>query len=141
MVEPVETTSTKSVVPEAFIHSTPVLSSPAQGKLYTEDDFDALIPKIDFTWNKVDGAKSYKFVIKDSKGKVLLDKTVSTNKYTLSSNNLSLVSDNGEYTWSVTAVQTVNKQEYTTQAAERTFKVQMEDAETATLKIDNLVTF
>ena len=71
----------------------------------------------------------------------MLEKTVSANKYTLSSNNLSLVSDNGEYTWSVTAVQTVNKQEYTTQVAERTFKVQMEDAETATLKIDNLVTF
>ena len=39
------------------------------------------------------------------------------------------------------ALQTIDKQEYTTQAAERTFKVQLEDAETATLKIDNLVTF
>ena len=128
-------------VPNEFIKSTPVLSSPQNGKVYTEDDFDTLVPKIDFSWNKVDGAKSYKFVIKDSSGKTLIEKNVKTNKYTLSSNNLSQVSDNGEYTWSVTAVQTVNKQEYTTQAAERNFKVQLEDAETATLKIDNLVTF
>ena len=78
-------------------------------------------------------------MIKDSKGKILVAKTVSNNSFTLSSNNLSLVADNGEYTWSVIAVQTIDKQEYTTQVAERTFKVQMEDVETATLNVDNLV--
>ena len=78
-------------------------------------------------------------MIKDSKGKTLVAKTVTTNKYTLSSNNLSLVSDNDEYTWSVMAVQTVDKQEYTTQVAERTFKVQIDDVDTATLNVDNLV--
>ena len=117
------------------------MSSPAAGKVYREEDFDSLSPKIDFAWNKVNGAKSYNFSIKDSKGKVVLAKTITNNKYTLSGNNLSLVSENGEYTWSVIAIQKIDNQEYTTQVAERTFKVQMEDIETATLNIDNLVIF
>ena len=98
------------LIKNQFTQSTPVLNSPAQGKVYTEDDFDALIPKIDFNWQKIDGAKSYEFVIKDSSGKTLVSKTVNTNKFTLSSNDLSLVSENGEYTWSVKAVQTIDKQ-------------------------------
>ena len=114
---------------------------PLDGKIYKDEDFDARSPKIEFSWQKVDGAKSYNFSIKDSKGKILIAKTLSSNKYTLSSNNLSLVSENGEYTWSVIAVKTIDKQQYTTQVAERTFKVQMEDVETATLDIDNLILF
>ena len=70
---------------------------------------------------------------------MLISKTVNTNKYTLSSNNLSLVGDNDEYTWSVEAIGTINKQQVYTQAAERTFKVQMEDADTPELNLDNLV--
>ena len=126
-------------IKNAFTQSTPVLSAPSQSKTFTEDDFDSLSPKIDFSWKKVDGAQKYDFKIKDSKGKILVAKTVTTNKYSLSSNNLSQVSENGEYTWSVMAIQSVNGEEYTTQAAERTFKVQMDDAETATLNLDNLI--
>ena len=97
------------------------------------------MPKIEFKWKKVDGAKKYNFVIKDSKGKILVAKDLTSNEYNLTSANLSLVSDNGEYTWSVRAIQTINGEEYTSQLAERTFKVQMDDAETATLNVDNLV--
>ena len=70
---------------------------------------------------------------------MLVSRTVNTNKFTLSSSNLSLVSDNDEYTWSVEAIATFNKQQVYTKAAERTFKVQMEDADTAELNLDNLV--
>ena len=117
------------------------MSSPAAGKVYTEADFDSVNPKIEFRWNTVKGAKSYNFSIKDSKGKVVVAKTVPNNMFTLSGNNLSLVSENGEYTWSVIAIQNIDRQEYTTQGAERTFKVQMEDIESTTLNIDNLVIF
>ena len=79
--------------------------------------------------------------IYEAKGKVVVAKTVPNNMFTLSGNNLSLVSENGEYTWSVIAIQNIDRQEYTTQVAERSFKVQMEEIETATLNIDNLVIF
>ena len=125
----------------AFTNAKPVLSSPSNDKLFTENDFDSLMPKIDFTWQKVDGAKNYKFEIRDSSGKELISKTVSSNRFTLTSNDLSRVAENGEYTWSVKAAQTINKEEFTTQVAERTFRVQMDDAESATLNIDNLITF
>ena len=70
---------------------------------------------------------------------MLVSRTVNTNSFTLSSNNLSLVSDNDEYTWTVEANATINKNQVTSLAAESTFKVQMEDADSTELNLDNLV--
>ena len=126
-------------VKNAFTQTMPDLLSPVQSKVFTEDDFDSLVPKIDFTWKKVDGARRYNFVIKNSSGKILVAKNLSTNKFTLSGNELIEVSENGDYTWSVMAIQNINKEEFTTQVAERGFRIQMEDAEDATLNVDNLV--
>ena len=71
----------------------------------------------------------------------MFTKTVNTNKYTLSSSSLSLVSDNDNYTWSVTAIRTAGKETYKTKVAEREFSVLMDDSEEAELNIDNLITF
>ena len=109
--------------------------------MFTEDDFDSLIPKIVFEWNEINGAKNYKFEIRNTAGKTLVSKTVSTNKFTLSSDDLSLVSDNDTYTWMVTATAVSGKETYESKVAERTFSVQIEDSETASLDTDNLIIF
>lgn len=125
---------------KAFNAISPSLLLPANNKVYTETDFDKANPKIVFNWDEVEGAQAYKFEIKNSKGKVLVSKTLNTNKYTLSGSTLSLVSADGEYEWSVEAMKKIEKKTCSSQIASRVFRVQVKDVEAARLRTGNLIT-
>lgn len=125
---------------KAFSAIMPNLNLPANNKVYTEVDFDKANPKIVFTWDEVEGSQAYKFVIKDSKGKELVSKTLNTNKYTLSGSTLSLVSADGEYEWSVEAMKKIEKKTCSSKIASRIFRVQVKDVEAARLRTGNLIT-
>lgn len=125
---------------EAFEKIEIQLSKPVNQKTFKEEDFESLFPKIDFEWQKVQNATKYILQIYDSKNDVLIEETVKNNKFTLSGNNLSKISDDGEYSWCVTAVSKIGKEEVKSKTASSTFFVQIEDAEAAEINIDNLIT-
>ena len=81
----------------------PVLVQPQRAKIF-DDKYFISEDKIVFSWEKVENATNYKFVLKNEKGKILVEKKVG-NKTSFIFTELSKL-ENGKFTWSVQALKT-----------------------------------
>lgn len=84
--------------------SKPVLSLPAANTVYGAAQIRAS-RTINFTWQPVQSATSYSFTLRDERGQVLINRTLSATSYTLPD---MAVLKNGRFTWSVQAVQNLS---------------------------------
>lgn len=127
-------------VEQPVVLSTPVLTMPAPNTLFTENDFDTVAPKIEFTWNKVNDATWYRFTLyqgADMKTKLAAYKVNGTS-FALSGAKLSLM-DNGDLVWTVEAVCEKNGKRYIGKPAASTFKLDISQIGTVDIDTSNLL--
>ena len=117
---------------------TPVLTAPEANQVFTDADFTKG-PRITFAWKEIEGAMAYRFVIKNEAGKALLVKTLNTNRYLLS-DRISLLSADGIYEWSVTALTKIDNKTYASKTSSRKLKIQLLEVKAANVDTSNLVT-
>ncbi|MCQ2576639.1 MAG: hypothetical protein MJ162_07825 [Treponema sp.] len=129
----------KAELIQKFINSVPELNSPADRKEYTEDDFMKMNkPSVTFTWNKVPDAAGYKIQITNSSGKVVFTKQVKENKYVLS-DGITAIADDGEYEWSVVAMNKIDGKVNYSQIATRKFIINLEEVGAAKVDSSDLI--
>ena len=121
----------------AIVKEKPALSEPKANAVITEEILmESGEPKVNFAWEKVNGAQKYIFTYKNSSGKVLLEKSVKETKYVLDDVD---VLDEGKFTWSVKAVLTEDGKEYSSRTAEQSFEIKLSEIESASIDTSNLV--
>ena len=109
-----------------IVSAVPGLISPVPGKVFTDADFSADAPQIDFKWKPVKTASSYVFVLHKggAAGKQLLSVTVKEPAFALKGDDIALL-DDGSFTWTVMAKNTVKGKPYESQMASAGFKVSL----------------
>ena len=116
-----------------------MLKSPLSGKQFTDNDFDTAKPSVSFRWSAVKFASNYRFEIKNSSGKVIFAKNLKKPEYVLS-DKISVIADDGNYTWEVTAQNkaggTVNK----SKTASGSFSVKLQDVGGVKIDSSDLIT-
>lgn len=125
-----------------FTSVVPLLLTPAASKIYTEADFaDSDEPSIVFSWNPVENAQAYKFEIVNEDGRTVWSTTCRTNRFVLS-DNIDVISEDGEYNWKVTAISKTDGVVYNSLTASRTFYISFEDVDAVEgVSKTNLITF
>lgn len=117
-------------VPE-IINQTPRLLSPVANRLFSDVDFDDEEPSITFKWAEMTNAQAYRFELLDSSKNVLWASTVRTNKYVLS-DKIDLISEDGTYIWTVTAINKEDGEVYSSKTASRRFNISIAPPEAVT---------
>ena len=107
----------------AITSITPVLTSPAAGKTFMESDFSSNNPHIQFLWGKIADAQSYTFTILYA-SKIIFQTKIKTTSFSFEGDNLSLLED-GKFTWTVTAFQTIDGTSYQSATASSDFTISL----------------
>ncbi len=137
-VEP-KTEPTPVVVEDpAITKAMPVLSLPANGKVFVDDDFAVDVPVISFKWNNVATAESYRFKIMLGNS-VVFEKTLKATTFELKDDDLAAVGDNGVYTWSVTAFMNKDGKKWESKEGSSKFQIQLGDLESVSVDTENLL--
>lgn len=121
-----------------IVNVSPSIDLVNKGQVLTEEFFMTDNPAIPFTWRNVKGAEFYILEIFDANKTKILSKKVKSSVYNLQDNELALL-NNGTYTWTLTANQTVDGKEYSSKTASGTFTIKIEDIESAEVDTENLL--
>ena len=122
----------------AITKVSPVLTVPANGKVFTDDDFAVDVPAISFKWNAVASAEAYELKIMQGSS-VVVRKNLSNTEFVLKDDELAAVGDNGTYNWSVTASLTKDGKKWESKTAESSFQIQLGDLENVSVDTENLI--
>ncbi|MCQ2592178.1 MAG: FecR domain-containing protein [Treponema sp.] len=127
------------IVEPVICQMKPVLGSPKDNKVFTDEDFiEDDNPSIIFSWKPMETVSSYRFEIRTASGKKLLVKTLKTNRYVLS-DKINLIAESGEYEWVVSGKTVINGKTYTSQETVKRFTVKIEDVKATNLKLSDLI--
>lgn len=121
-----------------FENAVPVLLTPEQNRIFTENDFLVDNAKIAFSWEKVPHAEKYSFVLYDGAGNAVIRKNVSSESYSIKGDSLGLL-DNGKYTWEVFANAPLDGTDHSTKKALGAFEIKLESIEDAVVDTDLLI--